>query len=309
MADLQGDTPSAASLINQAKAMIEPLGDPQFLALAGYAEGYLALYQGEADRAAINFESAAGQFRAQTNRFLQFGSVTGLGLAHIAANRVALAVSCCNEALALSAIGELPELQAYPLWALGIALWLQGDSVRATHMLNRALELIRHTDPLVTAWCLQVLAWIAASNNLERRAATLIGASEMFWRQMGGKPASIPGLEKFHDHSLDRVQKVLGSRDFKSARTQGAAMNRDEAVAFALEQRPTAQPEPAGELVKLTKREREVSAMVAQGLTNKAIAEALVVSQRTAQGHVENILTKLGFTSRTQIAAWFVAQQ
>jgi DNA-binding NarL/FixJ family response regulator len=49
-----------------------------------------------------------------------------------------------------------------------------------------------------------------------------------------------------------------------------------------------------------------VAELVADGLTNKAIAATLVISQRTAQGHVEHILAKLGFTSRTQIAAWVV---
>ncbi|WP_433716751.1 response regulator transcription factor [Nocardia sp. CA-084685] len=56
----------------------------------------------------------------------------------------------------------------------------------------------------------------------------------------------------------------------------------------------------------LTKRELEVAHLVAQGLTNKQIAAKLVLSQRTAQHHVEHILSKLGFTSRTQIATWIV---
>lgn len=43
-------------------------------------------------------------------------------------------------------------------------------------------------------------------------------------------------------------------------------------------------------------------------MTNRAIAEKLVISQRTAQGHVEHVLAKLGFTSRAQIAAWVVEQ-
>jgi non-specific serine/threonine protein kinase len=51
-------------------------------------------------------------------------------------------------------------------------------------------------------------------------------------------------------------------------------------------------------------REGEVADLVAEGLSNKAISERLVIAQRTAEGHVENILTKLGFRSRTQIAAW-----
>ena len=46
-----------------------------------------------------------------------------------------------------------------------------------------------------------------------------------------------------------------------------------------------------------------------QGLTNKAIAAKLVIAQRTAQGHVEHVLAKLGFNSRTQIAAWVVERQ
>jgi DNA-binding CsgD family transcriptional regulator/tetratricopeptide (TPR) repeat protein len=55
---------------------------------------------------------------------------------------------------------------------------------------------------------------------------------------------------------------------------------------------------------QLTAREREVAALVAAGLSNKEIAEKLVISERTAEGHVERILGKLGFRSRAQIASW-----
>jgi DNA-binding NarL/FixJ family response regulator len=56
--------------------------------------------------------------------------------------------------------------------------------------------------------------------------------------------------------------------------------------------------------MSLTRRERQVAELVSQGLSNKQIAAKLVISQRTGQGHVENILEKLGLTSRAQIAAW-----
>ena len=49
--------------------------------------------------------------------------------------------------------------------------------------------------------------------------------------------------------------------------------------------------------------------LIAGGHSNKEIAAELVISQRTAEGHVENILTKLGFTSRVQVAAWVAASQ
>jgi DNA-binding NarL/FixJ family response regulator len=57
----------------------------------------------------------------------------------------------------------------------------------------------------------------------------------------------------------------------------------------------------------LTPREREIAALIARGLSNKGIADELVISPATVARHVTNILTKLGFGSRAQIAAWAVS--
>ena len=56
----------------------------------------------------------------------------------------------------------------------------------------------------------------------------------------------------------------------------------------------------------LTAREREVAALIADGLSNRDIAERLVLGERTIETHVGNVLSKLGFTSRAQVAAWAV---
>lgn len=56
----------------------------------------------------------------------------------------------------------------------------------------------------------------------------------------------------------------------------------------------------------LTPREREVAMLIAQGKSNREIAEELVVADRTVETHVSNILSKLGFTSRTQVAVWAI---
>ncbi len=56
----------------------------------------------------------------------------------------------------------------------------------------------------------------------------------------------------------------------------------------------------------LTERERTIAALIAQGKSNRDIAYALVVSERTVETHVSNIFFKLGFSSRTQIAVWAV---
>ena len=58
----------------------------------------------------------------------------------------------------------------------------------------------------------------------------------------------------------------------------------------------------------LTRREWEVAALVAQGTTNREIAARLYLSERTAQNHVQHILTKLGLANRSQITAWMARQ-
>ena len=58
----------------------------------------------------------------------------------------------------------------------------------------------------------------------------------------------------------------------------------------------------------LTRREREILVLVAQGGSNRDIAKALVISERTARTHVSNVLTKLGLTSRTQAALWAIRE-
>jgi DNA-binding CsgD family transcriptional regulator/tetratricopeptide (TPR) repeat protein len=66
------------------------------------------------------------------------------------------------------------------------------------------------------------------------------------------------------------------------------------------------QLDAGGRPAVLSPRETEVAKLVAEGLTNRQIAEQLVISERTAQNHVQHILTKLGFSTRSQIASWSV---
>ena len=54
----------------------------------------------------------------------------------------------------------------------------------------------------------------------------------------------------------------------------------------------------------LTRREREVADLVSQGLTNRELAERLVIAERTAANHVQHILIKLGLSNRSQLAVW-----
>jgi pimeloyl-ACP methyl ester carboxylesterase/DNA-binding CsgD family transcriptional regulator len=71
------------------------------------------------------------------------------------------------------------------------------------------------------------------------------------------------------------------------------------------------QPLPAlsgGESNRLTARQSQVAALIAEGLTNRQIAERLSIEERSAEGHVERIRRRLGVASRVQVAAWWIRQ-
>ena len=108
----------------------------------------------------------------------------------------------------------------------------------------------------------------------------------------------------YHENSVTEARNRLGDRVFQTAFDHGRALTLDDAAARALrEQPPGGSPKSAADEV-LTPREQQVAELVAQGLTNRAIADKLVISQRTVDGHVDHILNKLGYGSRTRIAAW-----
>jgi WD40 repeat protein/DNA-binding CsgD family transcriptional regulator len=94
------------------------------------------------------------------------------------------------------------------------------------------------------------------------------------------------------DRAFERTQ-IAGLRGLTAAQHSAFVALGAAAITLA---RPTPSP--------LSPREREVAALLAKGQTNRQIADALVISERTAEHHVENIMGKLGFTARTQIAVW-----
>ncbi|MFC0451369.1 helix-turn-helix transcriptional regulator [Rhodococcus jostii] len=153
---------------------------------------------------------------------------------------------------------------------------------------------------------LEALAWIAAADHLDRRAAVLLGAAAALSQTVVGATIAVPTLLAYHDECVRQARRTLGMQVFDEEVRHGEAMTFENALAYALDEHRTASRTRADTATGLTKRERQVAGLVAEGLTNKAIAAQLVISQRTAQGHVEHVLAKLGFTSRAQIAAWVV---
>jgi DNA-binding NarL/FixJ family response regulator len=102
-----------------------------------------------------------------------------------------------------------------------------------------------------------------------------------------------------------RVEASVGALAFAEAWAVGQSMALDEVIAYAI---ATREAETAA-TAELTAREREVAVLIARGQSNREIAEALMIAERTAANHVEHILNKLGFHSRTQVATWVTEQR
>ncbi|MFD9669727.1 response regulator transcription factor [Rhodococcus sp. NPDC059968] len=135
----------------------------------------------------------------------------------------------------------------------------------------------------------------------------LLGAAAGLSQTVGSATVAVPNLLVYHDECVRQARRTLGVQVFDTEVRHGEAMTFENAVAYALDEEPGRASRPGVNSASgLTRRERQVAGLVAEGLTNKAIAAQLVISPRTAQGHVEHVLTKLGFTSRAQIAAWIV---
>ncbi|MFC0430862.1 LuxR C-terminal-related transcriptional regulator [Kutzneria buriramensis] len=225
------------------------------------------------------------------------------------------AVQLCAEALAVcEAYGE-QWARSYLLRTLAMAYWAMGEFDSATTHARDCLRLeyVVHS-PQGLSRTLDVLAAIAIGQGAAERAAVLLGASDKIWHRISRGQSTAQQQTGRIRVSERRARKTLGDRGFERAFQRGLTLSTDEAVAYSLQERSEAPSRGAPQETTaraassgLTPRERQVAELVAQGLTDKQIASALVIAQRTAEGHVQRILVKLGLTNRTQVAVWLTS--
>ncbi|MFQ6393445.1 protein kinase domain-containing protein [Nocardia sp. KC 131] len=302
LAALHGDVPTAAALVAEGRVLAEQDPTPMTQALIAYADGVLALYSGEPARGFSPLERAVEVFSSNQRGYLYVAAVSTLGALHEKAGDTERAIEYLRQVLSITeACGE-SQFRSVALWVTGIAVWQQGKGSRAMQLLRQALQVTRRVrNPIVAALSLEALAWTVCADGDAKRAATLMGAAQELNRSID-TPSSVLPMPQHHDECVRLARSTLGTRAFDAAVQHGRVMNVDEAVTYALGEHPTVHTSGPG--VALTKRERQVADLIAQGRTNKQIAAKLAISPRTADSHVEHILTKLGFTSRAQIAAW-----
>ncbi|MFD6057414.1 protein kinase domain-containing protein [Rhodococcus wratislaviensis] len=309
LAGVQGDIPVSDTLAEEAQAVAAQTTDPLVRAHAEHAVGYAALFAGRLPDARVHLEEAVQGFAAR-NDLHEVAAFVGLGMTHDLLNDTERAIECHQRVLAITEAHGESVYRSYSLWALAVAVWRLGDRARAVRLLGQALQIDRRVnDRLSASVCLRSLAWIAAEERNMERSVVLLGAADEFTRSVGSSTVLVPGLSVYQDECERRTREAMSEQAFAAAHRKGAAFGFDAAVAYALGEQVSPLPTSGGASPTPTKREREVAALVAEGLTNKEIAARLVISPRTAQGHVEHLLTKLGFNSRAQIAAWVVESQ
>ncbi len=316
-----GDHVAARTLLAEGTSLARQLNDPATHAFAAYCAGNVCTSAGELNRAIAWFDdglavlpAAAVHDRQRAHLLISLAIAAGVAGDEERVRR------CRHELAALTETsGESVRRwhSAYCLWALGLAAWHRGDLDRAAALEQESLRLRDGLNDLRRSTiCLEALAWIAASGQQYQRAAVLLGAAAALWQSMAVTLDGVEHLAQYQRDCYRQTRQALGEKAFQAAYTRGSELPAEDAFAYALQHSSApampAKPAPAAPNsgpAPLTPREMQVARLLAGGRTNKEIAARLVISPRTAEGHVERILTKLSFTSRAEVAAWVTSSQ
>ena len=306
----QGHVEQAQALCAESLALWREVGDPHSISIGLQDLGYATLVGGDPERAMALYEESLALRREVGDR---------QGVAHLLANLaeaarrqgdVSRAEALANEAVPI--FGDLGDRrgEAYALNELGRVAQLQGDVQRAASLLALSLTLFQQVgDRWAITHCLESFAGIASTSGQAEHGAALFGAAAAL-RDAIGTP--LPPAERAeHDRQVAEVRVALGADTFASAWTRGASLPLTEAIAEACRVKPASPSSPRRaeqdhHVVdhRLTRRELEVLRLVAEGHSDRDIAEMLYISPRTATTHVKNLLRKLGVGSRTAAAAY-----
>ncbi len=191
----------------------------------------------------------------------------------------------------------------YSVWALAsrarVAI-AAGEAELAEHDARDALALAAKINTqLGIPDILECLAFVAGDDGSHREAARLFGAAEVIRSHMGVVRFKIH--DAAYDDSVAALRDAMGEKEFHAAWAEGTALSIEEAIAYAQRGHGQRKRSATG-WASLTPTERDVVRLVSEGLANSDIASRLFISPRTVQTHLTHVYTKLGLTSRVQLA-------
>jgi non-specific serine/threonine protein kinase len=300
----QGDTKTGKSLADTGVSLARQLSDPELLAFILNGAGMVYSAGGELDTAVRMCNEAESLLKGSSNLRLTIVVKHALGLLAVERGDYAGARDLLTECVALSKTDGNLSRTAQHLESLANAQLGLGDIQGATASWKESLPVFRDlNDPFGTIWCLGGLALVASANGDQERTLRLAAVVDRMSREWSLSTSSFR-IKQLEDAGK-QARAALGDRKSDSAWNDGLTMSATRSMDYALgEGKPDAAP--AGDPGPLSKREREVVAMVAGGMTNRQIADRLFIAERTAEGHVERIRNKLGVRSRTEVATWAI---
>ena len=184
---------------------------------------------------------------------------------------------------------------------LGYVALAQGQIALAERRFREAVsEFHRVGDPRGVAECLIGLGCVRAAERRPTAAARLFGAGEAELAAMGS--GVWPSNRADYQHWSRIAQGALGPEAWSAAWNDGSLVGADSVLHEATADSDRGEPPPE-RAAGLTRREREVAELAAHGLSNRRIAEILVIAEKTAANHLQNALDKLDVHSRSQLAA------
>ncbi|ONI84801.1 hypothetical protein ALI22I_30405 [Saccharothrix sp. ALI-22-I] len=305
-----GDMDGGRQRIEDARAILDTVPDPAIEAFICWAAGHVAEYSGDLPTSITIFEQGLDVLPPGQHLTLRLDILVSYSIAAGLIGDTDRANACHAEVMRISEPTGERFHRSYALWTFGLYVMQQGDHRRAAALQEESVRLRRDLHDVTGAgWSLESLAWAESAFGEPERVATLLGTADRLWEIMGRPLRAYQHLYPYHEECERKTQERLGDKRFRDAFESGRAMDLDEAIAFALDEQPVQEPVAAESPRVLTRREWEIAELIAEGLTNREVAARLVISVRTAESHAEHILTKLGFSSRVQIATWVAEQR
>jgi non-specific serine/threonine protein kinase len=297
----QGDVGKAAEFHERGLALYRGLGDRRGVASALNGLGTMAFNRGDLARAAALYEESLTLRRALGVKQGAAGTLANLGLMAHQQGDAGRAAALLEESLALAREEGESYAAAVALGNLGLVVREQGDIERAAALQEEGLQLDlalgnRHG----VAASLEGIAGVLVAARRPAAAARLYGAARAL-REALGAPVP-PGDLDDYDRDVADARAQLGEAAFAAAWEAGRTMTVQEAAAEARAAAPSREASIRAN-GGLTPRELEVLQLMVAGLSDRRIADALFVSRRTANTHVQHIYGKLGVNSRAEAAA------
>jgi DNA-binding CsgD family transcriptional regulator/tetratricopeptide (TPR) repeat protein len=303
-----GDYQTAFTIVESSIPLFRASSWPSMhLGMALIVQGGLALELGDYDTAQAALNEGLALAREAGDAFRIAYGLKSLGDLACCERQYAEAQTAYGQAVALlHKLGATHDL-AVPLCNLGHACLHLGDVERARALFTESLA-THQTQQNASGMAESLIGFAALVivRGAPAAGARLLAAAIT----LGGRHAksSWAATRLEYEHYLALARAKLTEAEFQAEQAAGQALSLEQAIAYAqkLPLISRATPVSRERPDDLTEREREVAVLIAEGRSNGEIASALIVSKRTVEKHVANILSKLGVASRAQIVRWAI---